>query len=47
LAYLDARDALLAERYSKIAPGLQGAAKLLAVLRQAESGDPGDPGRQG
>jgi hypothetical protein len=43
-AYLDARDALLAERYEKIAPGLQGAARLLALLRQAESGDPGGQG---
>jgi hypothetical protein len=41
LAYLDAREALLSEEHKKIAPGLQSAAQLLAVLRQAVSGGPG------
>ena len=41
LAYLKGRDTLLSERYDKIAPGLESAARLLAVLRQAAPDGPG------
>jgi hypothetical protein len=42
LAYLNARDALLSEKQKKVAAGLQSAAQLLAVLRQAAAGSPGE-----